>query len=67
MAMLCALDWRHYGVIATLTQDAAGGARPTILRVAASVDTPEREARRCQGQARTRFNEDARVAIDEYG
>ena len=27
MAMLCALDWRHYGVIATLTQDAAGGAR----------------------------------------
>ena len=27
MAMLCALDWRHYGVIATLTQDQAGGAR----------------------------------------
>jgi hypothetical protein len=27
MAMLCALDWRHYGVIATLTPDAAGGAR----------------------------------------
>jgi hypothetical protein len=27
MAMLCALDWRHYGVIATLSQDQAGGAR----------------------------------------
>jgi hypothetical protein len=27
MAMLCALDWRHYGVIATVTQDPAGGAR----------------------------------------
>jgi hypothetical protein len=27
MAMLCALDWRHYGVIATLTQDHAGGVR----------------------------------------
>jgi hypothetical protein len=27
MAMLCALDWRHYGVIATITQHAAGGAR----------------------------------------
>jgi hypothetical protein len=27
MAMLCALGWRHYGVIATLTQDQAGGAR----------------------------------------
>jgi hypothetical protein len=27
MAMLCALDWRHYGVIVTLTPDAAGGAR----------------------------------------
>jgi hypothetical protein len=27
MAMLCALDWRHYGVIATITQDPAGGAR----------------------------------------
>jgi hypothetical protein len=27
MAMLCALDWRHGGVIATLTQDPAGGAR----------------------------------------
>jgi hypothetical protein len=27
MAMLCALDWRHYGVIATLRQDQAGGAR----------------------------------------
>ena len=27
MPMLCALDWRHYGVIATLTQDQAGGAR----------------------------------------
>jgi hypothetical protein len=25
--MLCALDWRHYGVITTLTQDQAGGAR----------------------------------------
>jgi hypothetical protein len=27
MAMLCALDWRHRGVIATLTPDASGGAR----------------------------------------
>ena len=27
MAMLCALDWRHYSVIATLTQDPSGGAR----------------------------------------
>jgi hypothetical protein len=27
MAMLCALDWRHYGVITTLSPDAAGGAR----------------------------------------
>jgi hypothetical protein len=27
MAMLCALDWRHYGVIVTLTQDLSGGAR----------------------------------------
>jgi hypothetical protein len=27
MAMLCALDWRHSAVIATLTQDPAGGAR----------------------------------------
>lgn len=27
MPMLCALDWRHYGVITTLTQDQAGGAR----------------------------------------
>jgi hypothetical protein len=25
--MLCALDWRHYGVITTLSQDQAGGAR----------------------------------------
>jgi hypothetical protein len=27
MAMLCSLDWRHYGVTTTLTQDATGGAR----------------------------------------
>jgi hypothetical protein len=27
MAMLCALDWRHSGVIATLSQDPTGGAR----------------------------------------
>jgi hypothetical protein len=27
MAMLCALDWRHYGVITTLSPDQAGGAR----------------------------------------
>jgi hypothetical protein len=27
MTMLCALDWRHYGVITTLSPDAAGGAR----------------------------------------
>jgi hypothetical protein len=27
MAMLCSLDWRHYGVITTLTRDMAGGAR----------------------------------------
>ena len=27
MAMLCALDWRHYGVITTLSADGAGGAR----------------------------------------
>ena len=27
MPMLCALDWRHYGVITTLSQDQAGGAR----------------------------------------
>ena len=27
MPMLCALDWRHYSVIATLTQDPSGAAR----------------------------------------
>ena len=27
MGMLCALDWRHYGVITTLSPDQAGGAR----------------------------------------
>ena len=27
MPMLCALDWRHYGVITTIAPDAVSGAR----------------------------------------
>jgi hypothetical protein len=30
MAMLCALDWRHHGVIATVIRDLAGGARVVL-------------------------------------